>query len=384
MKTILNTIQTRLMSMLTVVLFLAVSPAYAQEGDFKPYAFIGLQGGAQTTFTDYNNWKLITPTASVSVGVQFTPIIGARIHANGFWNKGGFKGNGIDATYKYNYATTNMDLMINMVNLITQRNYSPVNLYLIGGVGLNYAWDFEDVSDLKRYISMSDSRNHQSHNFRVGTMLDVNVARHWSVNLEVSANSLSDRYNAKRSGCDDWQLTAQIGVAYKFGIRQKVKSSKRDSEPPVGNPDTDAIDSEPLSANTNVEISKPEPKPEPKTEPKPEPVVVPQTISRNIFFTLRSSEIAAKEQTKLAEVATWLKEHPKAKVAVTGYADKGTGNATINARYAKQRAESVKNELIKKYNIEASRITTDSKGDTVQPFPSDNDQNRVTIVVAEE
>ena len=82
-------------------------------------------------------------------------------------------------------------------------------------------------------------------------------------------------------------------------------------------------------------------------------------------------------------MANWLKEHPSVIVTVTGYADKGTGNATSNARYARQRAETVTKELIKK-GIPANRITTDSKGDTVQPFPNDNDMNRVTVIIGKE
>ena len=54
-----------------------------------PQIFIGVQGGAQTTLTQYNNWKLITPSASLSVGSFFTPVVGARLHFNGLWNKGG-------------------------------------------------------------------------------------------------------------------------------------------------------------------------------------------------------------------------------------------------------------------------------------------------------
>ena len=390
MKTIMNRIPMCLTSMLAVVLLLVVSSARAQE-DFKPYVFFGLQGGVQTTFTDYDNWKLITPTTSFSVGVHFTPVLGARIHVNGFWNKGGVSRDGIDARYNYKYATSNMDLMINMVNLFTKRSYSPVNLYLIGGAGINYAWDLENVPVLTPYITASNSRSRQSHNFRVGTMLDVDVADHWSVNLEVAANSLSDRFNAKFSGKDDWQLTAQVGVAYKFGRSHRVKSTPKTNI--EVEPATIATAAETEPASTKVETDKPQPKPESKPEPKPEPKIEPKTvatptpavkdedITRNIFFTLRGTEVTAKEQTKLAEVATWLKENPSAKVTITGYADKGTGTAAINARYAKQRAESVRKELTSKYGIKSSRITTDSKGDTVQPFPNDNDLNRVTIIV---
>jgi len=382
MKTILTRIQTKLTAMLTAVLFLAVSSAQAQEGGFKPFAFISIQGGGQTTLTDYNNWKLITPTASVSVGVHFTPTFGARLHVNGLWNKGGVYGNGVDAKYKFKYATTDLDAMINIVNLISNQYYHPVNVYLIGGVGLNYAWDNEDNQVLRRFISTGDSRNRLSHNFRIGTMLDVNIARHWSVNLELAANSLNDRYNSRITGGDDWQLTAQLGVTYKFGIRQKVKGSRKDADVTTGDPNTSGMDTEAISANTNVGLTKAEPKPEP--QPTPPAVVAPKNITRNIFFGLRSTEVSSAEQPKLAEVATWLKEHPTAKVVVTGYADKGTGTAPVNARYAKMRADSVTKMLTKKYGVAANRITTDSKGDTVQPFPNNNDQNRVTIVIAEE
>ena len=38
--------------------------------------FLGVQGGAQTTFTNYDNMKLITPTTSLSFGAFFTPVVG--------------------------------------------------------------------------------------------------------------------------------------------------------------------------------------------------------------------------------------------------------------------------------------------------------------------
>ncbi len=39
--------------------------------------------------------------------------------------------------------------------------------------------------------------------------------------------------------------------------------------------------------------------------------------------------------------------------------------------------------LVEKYGIDASRLTSGFKGDTVQPF-DDNDSNRVVIGVAKE
>ena len=381
-------IQTRLKALLAAALLTTAYSVNAQEApeNYVPYphAFVSLQGGVQNTGTHtYNNWELFTPTASISAGVHFTPVIGARLHFNGIWNKSGVDSDrfGIDAKYKYKYLTSDLDAMINVVNLFTKNHYRPLNVYLIGGIGLNYAWDTEDIPALSYFVSPNNTKNRLSHNFRIGGMLDVRVARNWSVNLELDANSLSDRFNSKLSGSDDWQFTAQLGVTYRIGLRKKVKDTPTPNI--MVDPSTIGADTETNSAGTSVDIDKPEPAPEPAPEPTPAPVVKDENITRNIFFGLRETTVTPVEQTKLAEVAKWLKEHPTANVTITGYADKGTGKADINARYAKLRAESVAKMLTNKYGIAANRITTGSKGDTIQPF-AENDQNRVTIVSGKE
>jgi outer membrane protein OmpA-like peptidoglycan-associated protein len=67
---------------------------------------------------------------------------------------------------------------------------------------------------------------------------------------------------------------------------------------------------------------------------------------------------------------------------VTGYADRGTGNPTINRNLSQRRAQAVFNMLTRTYGIKKDRIKVDFKGDTVQPFAKDVD-NRVTICIAE-
>ena len=200
MKTMMNRIQKRLVAVLTGMLLTTAFSASAQEAPENyldyPHGFISIQGGGQTTFTDYNNLKLITPTASISGGYHFTPIIGARLHFNGVWNKGGFNNGEEDFKYKYKYLTSDIDLMVNMTNLLTRGDYHPLNVYLIGGVGLNYAWGNGAAFNYKQNLPLAYEHNRFSHNFRVGTMLDVKIARRWSVNLEVAANSLNDRYNS--------------------------------------------------------------------------------------------------------------------------------------------------------------------------------------------
>ena len=334
-----------------------VATASAQSNNEKtvsyPQIFVGVQGGAQTTFTNYNNWKLITPTASVSVGSFFTPVVGARLHVNGVWNKGGYYDNAQDFKYDYKYVTTDLDLMLNMVTLFGKKNYYPLNVYLIGGIGLNYAWDNKDAFARKDVMPMAWEGNRLSHNARVGVQLDYNVSKHVSINLEVAGNSLSDRYNSKTNGRDDWQMTAQLGVAYKFA----AKKSKKVIPEEIWETRIDTIWYDDAIFTPIVEDGK---------------------ATWNVFYQIRESDFEADEQ--LAAIGAFLKDHRECKVDIKSYADVQTGNPKINMEYSKQRCEKAVKALTDA-GVPASQITSSYYGDTVQPF-AENEKNRVSIIVA--
>lgn len=330
--------------------------------DFQPapYMFVGVQGGMQTTFSkNYCDAKLITPTASVSFGAFFTPVVGARLHVNGMWNKGGYDENGLDFKYKYKYITTDIDLMINLVNLIGKKSYSPLNVYFITGFGLNTAWDNGEAYANKSVLPLAYNGTRFSHNIRVGAMLDYNITKNFSVNLEIDGNSLSDRYNSKLSNHDDWQLTLQLGAAYKFGY--KKKPVEKAPEPVV----------EPEVWENRIDTTW-------YDETIYEDVKRDRNIEKHIFFGIRKDGVDA-TQSQITEVAEFLKGVENGEITITSYADKNTGNPKINMGYSKKRAESTKKALIKAGVDEKMIKSVEWKGDTVQPFP-ENDKNRVSII----
>ena len=332
--------------------------------DYKPapYMFIGVQGGAQTTFSKgYNATKLITPTASLSFGAFFTPTVGARLHVNGVWNKGGYEGNGMDFKYNYKYVTTDLDLLVNMTNLITRRTYSKWNIYLLTGFGLNTAWGNDDAYAHKQQLPLAYDNTRFSHNIRVGAMVDYNIAKHWSVNLEIAANSLNDRYNSKLTGHDDWQMTAQLGVAYKFGYKKK---------PVVKEPEPAPVVVEEIW-ETRIDTTW-------YDETIYEDVKRDRNIEKQIFFGLRKDGVDA-TQAQIKEVAEFLKGVENGEITITSYADKGTGSPKVNMGYSKKRAQSTKKALVNAGVDENMIKTVEWKGDTVQPFP-ENDKNRCSII----
>ncbi|MCR4920260.1 MAG: OmpA family protein [Bacteroidaceae bacterium] len=347
------------------VLLSASATAYAQDAtedglDYKPYPhmFVGVQGGAQTTFTNYNNLKLITPTASLSFGSFFTPVVGARLHFNGMWNKGAFENATMDEKYDYKYLTSDLDLMINLVTLFGKKNYYPLNVYLIGGLGLNYAWDNDDAFAMKTVMPMAYKKDRFSHNGRIGAQLDWNVSKHISLNLEVDANSLSDRYNSKTNNKDDWQLTAQAGIAFKFGYKKKPVQEE------VWETRVDTIWYDDIAYTPRVEDG---------------------SITWNVFYKIRESEFGDPDlndpaTAQLAAIGAFLKDHRECKVSMKSYADVQTGNPKINMGYSQQRSEKAVKALTDA-GVDPSIITAEYFGDTVQPF-AENDKNRVTIITA--
>lgn len=348
------------------------------EYQFKKHAFLDIQGGAQYTLGEAKFGDLISPNVQLGLGYQFSPVFGMRLQANGWQSKGGWSGfranpgeTPYNATYKFKYVAPGVDFMFNLSNLFCGWNPNRVlNVTAFLGGGANIAWDNDEVNELA-----ANMKNTSAYNLeylwdgtkvrpygRAGLELAFKVSKSVSLMLEGNANITSDKYNSKKAGNPDWYFNALAGLRINLG-----KSYTKKAKP----------------------VEEPAPAPAPKQEyvaPKPEPKPAPvekkvEEIRRDIFFTINSYKIAPAEEAKIREVVDFLGKNPEAKVVVTGYADKGTGNDRINDRIAAKRAAAVVWMLEKRYGIPAERITEESKGARVQPF-AENNMNRVSIMIA--
>ena len=338
--------------------------AYAGEGnsekDYRPYPhmFFGLNGGAQVSFTHYDFSKLITPSYGVSFGAYFNPVIGARLHVSGYENKGGIKS--LNETYDFNTVTGSADLLLNVTNMFRSDKDRVFNLILLGGVGLAGAWDNDDfhalVAKAAENYPMAWQDRRLSHNVRLGMQLDFNIAKHFGLNLELAANNRADRINSKTTDRNDWAATASLGLIFKFGQK---KTEKIAEEPvPVAEEWATRTDTVWYDDITYRDV--------------PEKV----TYEDNIYYKIRLSE--PDPASKIQKIADFVKAHKNCSVQVTAYADKATGTPELNMQYSKERAEKVVAALVKA-GVSRSVITSEYKGDTVQPFV-ENDKNRVAIV----
>ncbi len=358
---------------------LMVGAVQAQDtrGALKSYSIVEAQGGVQLTATDVKMDKLITPTAALSIGHFFSPVVGARLHVNAWESKSGFSD--IDKYYKWKYITPDLDLLVNLTNLFSKKSNNLLNVMLIGGVGLTYAWDNDELKDLKmpaNRIPLAWDDNRLSHNIRAGLRLETDVTKPLGVSLEVAANNTDDRFNSKTNDADDWQFTAMLGVSYRFGKKYRKCEAAPVPVPVVQEAKPVVEETKPVVEEKPFVEAKPvvvEKKPEPKE------VVKSEKLNEEIFYVICKSDPSASGTDQMQRVADFMKKYKDARVKVVGYADKGTGNPKINQMYAERRAKECKDTLVKKYGCDASRIDIDSKGDTVQPF-SENDKNRCVII----
>ncbi len=345
------------------------------EYTFKKHAYLDLQGGAQYTLGEAKFGDLISPNVQLGIGYQFTPVFSMRLQANGWQSKGGW--NGYQATkdgapytanYKFNYVAPGLDFMFNLSNLFCGWNPNRVfNVSAFIGGGANIAWKNDEVNDIA--ATLKDKNNYLLEYLwdgtkvrpfgRAGLDLEFKVSKAVSIMIEGNANITTDKYNSKKAGNPDWYFNALAGLRINLG------KSYTKTEPVKETPAPRPVE----------EYVKPEPKPAPVEEKKVD------EIRRDVFFVINSNKIRETEDAKIKEVVDYLNQNPDAKVVVTGYADAGTGNNTINDRLASKRAAAVVKALKEKYGVAADRITEESKGARVQPF-SENDKNRVSIMIA--
>lgn len=341
--------------------------------DFHPHFYVQGQFGAQYTLGEISFGKLVSPTAQLGIGYNFTKVFGLRLSANAWQSKGGWDNHSDGNLYKWkwNYVAPQLDLTFNLTNLFFDYNPNRVfNLSLLLGGGANIAWNNDDAiaanASINKIQTLTGNQNldyvwdgTKVRGFgHAGLAGDFRVSDRVSLGLEVGANVTTDHYNSKKAGNADWYFNALAGIKINLGKTH----TKRVLHAPV--------QPEPRERVVEKVVTKYVDRPAEKA----------QELRRDIFFKINVSSVASSENSKVQEVVDYLNANPDAKVTVTGYADAGTGNAKINSAIAKKRAEAV-TAALKKAGISESRISTDSKGDTVQPF-SENDRNRVVIAVA--
>ncbi len=368
--------------LLAGAMLFAGASAMAQETiteySYVPNWYIQGQFGGQETLGESSFGHLFSPNAQIAGGYNFNPYIGARLALNAWQSRAAqnFQSETVgNQRWKWNYVAPTVDAVVNLTNLIGGYDpYRLVDVDFIAGIGANIAFSNDEAQKANAALTGAGADglgllwDGTTARFlgQFGLDLNFNVSESVAVGLEFMANVLPDGYNSKQAGNADWYFNGLVGVKYSFG--PKYIKTTRTVELPVQQPQIiERIVEKVVEAPVTNVVEE----------------VKPEMLRRDIFFRINTAVITKAEMYKVSEVADFLKDHPNAKVEVTGYADKGTGTLAINLRLSKQRAEIVANTLKTNYGIAADRIIVKSMGEAEEQPYADPVDNRVAICVCE-
>lgn len=350
----------------SVALFLGVSTAAQAQDESEAYNFVGVQAGAQSTLTHFGLTDLITPQFAIQAGRYFNDKVGARLHLQGYQINSGFQADrfpfvGQDTKYSFKDVTADLDMLVNLSNIINPaRTNKAFNWYGVVGFGVNYTWGTDEFYNIVNNPQSNSAfyagpilcgDKHASFNGRLGTGVEYKLSNSLALSFEADANYKNDQFNYKFNDRCDWQVAAFVGLTYKLGAKKKTPVIVE----PVYATRVDTVWYDDTEYKTKV---------------------VTEQFTCDDHFQIRESQPVS--ESVITKVTDFVKTYKNVSVSVTGYADKGTGNPTINMKYSQQRAEAVA-EALKAAGVPAEIMTVDWKGDTEQPF-AENDANRAAIV----
>lgn len=365
--------------------------------EFRPHWYGQVQGGVAYTLGETAFKDLLSPSAAFSIGYQFNPDYGLRFGIGGWQGKGNvvtpFE------TYTFNFVNVNLDAQLGLEQLYGgYRHNRLLRPYVLAGFGLfvgfnNGANDVKGVVPSQYFTNLWDG-NRLFPAVRAGFGVDIRVADNLFLNLEFVRNMTNDRLNSKNADNPDSHFTALLGLKFAFGGKPYRTSSAwlasqeaaKEAAEAARFAQEEAARRARLEAEARERAAREEAErlaaerlaaEEAARAAAAEHAAIAAAHGFNTFFALDSSVISKQEKAKLLETAEWLKANPEFNVIIVGYADRMTGRPKHNLGLSERRVKAVLKVLVEA-GVPASRIATDFKGDTVQPF-AENVKNRVVI-----
>lgn len=353
--------------------------------------FLEIQGGVgMLPFGEANNKASLTdriyPIVQLGLGQWHEPWFATRVQLGG-WNMKGFVMDAAGANQAYNnlFAVAHYDFMFDVVNYFAKYNAKRV-FHLVPYVGLGAGYKhhtttggaFGDVFDATKRVAGVTTNDFGGvvdagviFKFRLGRRVDLNLEAQM---LATKTNMMGTSW--KKQGAD-LMAFATAGLGFNLGKPEWDVLTPMDWA--LVNDLNGQINN--LRAE-NAELSKrPAYCPEcPEVEPT-QTTEVKTVVSNVVYFRIASAKIDQNQYINIYNTARYALEN-NSKIYIVGYADEATGNPSINMTLSERRAKAVAKALVEKYGVSEDMIEVDFKGDTVQPYET-NEWNRVVIMTAE-
>lgn len=355
--------------------------------------YLGINAGAATPMQKWGDagfMKGIAPSAGVRIGKNFTTSFGVALDANAYFESsdkslmksrtfidamnidalgtlnlsnffGGFIGQtrrvelialgGFGWTHQFGLSRANginskvaLDLAINFGRSRAVQLYlEPAVIFGLWGNGRM----FNALSSNSRFKFDSRSGLFQFNvglNFKLGTSNGTKNFAFARLRDQGEIDDLNARINELRDESDSKDRRIARDIRRIAELEDSLEAAKK-VKAPVVNKVTKVV-----TVNNNV-------------------------LQPTVIFGQGKSSVDAAQMASVAMIAKYMKNHPESKILIKGYASP-EGNPELNQKLSVARAQSVKDALVSRYGIAASRLTIQGMGATDELF-DELDFNRV-------
>lgn len=351
-----------------------------EGGNFWDNWSIGYRSGATMRMSGAPFIKSARPVFGLSIGKQWTPILGTEIQGLGYINTTHSK-TAIDAT------DVSLIANMNLMNLFGGYEGMPRPFEIETATGLGWLHHYSngpgDTNDLSARIGLNFNFNlGESQAWTLGikpafvynltgdypnSKLSFNKNR---ANFELLigftyhiANSSGQRHFALVAACDPLAVAAMNEEIN--GLRETV------------------VAQEAALAGTAVEIAALQNslnEYQQNAANQPETPAVTSILESIVSFPFNESVVQPSQMPTIERVAGYLKDNPGVNVVINGYASP-EGTEEYNLKLSQRRADAMKDILVENYGIDASRI--EAIGHGIGDIFSEPAWNRVGICTIE-
>lgn len=357
-----------------------VSAQYALvKPKFGDNISLGVEGGVTTPLNNGPFFKSMRGVIGLNVKKQLTPTFGLGVEGLWGFNTSSWKG-AVHSSTAFDSQYIGAFGSVNLFNLFTP--YSPEPRVFDMDIQAGAGWGHE-------YRNKAAGPDHNFFATKAGLNFNFYPCERVAISLKPAViYNMSDRgarqssasYNSHRAV---FNLTAGVSVLLGDGFKYVLPNYNLD-EVAALNEQINTLRSDLGAASqalTQVVTSNKALQSEVNALQNRKPEVVNTTNDflstvRYVNFNIGRYNVTADQMPNVAAVANYLKNQPKSTVVIKGYASQD-GPIEVNERLARQRAESVRDLLVKRYGIAPERIKAEGEG--IGHMFEEESWNRVAI-----
>lgn len=361
-----------------------VEKKYVANTNFQDNWFISLYGGVVSNFGSDDShsgfFRLMGPAAVIAAGKEMTPVSTVRFQLSYGRNTGvtddqfGVGKDGLDYSwmehnrFKWNSYGLSIDYMLNFTNLIMgfreNRKFYLQGIIGIGGsVSRNYTTEQFAVAqsiDNSHGAQLANkdkyqNRQHSLIHLRGGVAGTFMIARNWNLNVEAVCHVLDNSFDSNPTTKNTWDghIDYLVGVSYRF-------NNKGGQAPGFYYPRHDMTEYVRQMNDINDTRDKTRRRRQELEEMTDTIDVDAQVMYTLIAFDENDTAIDRLQQTNIYTTAYAWAKNPRSYIYITN-------STAVDDKLFRKRAEAIRDILLERYEIPASRIRVIASEKDIQP-----------------